>query len=79
MPGSRSKFIGKSVDGLSLKDRLELTGQWIAVELYSPVRLPLRTIEAVSKDAKGCIAELRERGLNPARYHFEALAPPYPG
>ena len=78
MPRTENWFIGKTADGLSLKERLHLTGRWIAVELYSPVRLPLRTIEAVADDVRGCIDSLRRRGLNPARYHFEVLPPPYP-
>lgn len=68
------RFIGKPVDGLPLAERRQLTGYWVATELYSPERLPLRIMVAVGRDARDCIRQLNESGLDPARYHYEALA-----
>jgi hypothetical protein len=70
-------FIGKAVDGLPLSDRWALSGHWIALELYSPQRLPLRLIQAVGVSPRECIQQLQERNLNPALYEFEALNQPY--
>jgi hypothetical protein len=72
-----SVFAGKSLDGLSLRDRWKLTGSWIATELYSPERLPLRVMEAIGVSAQDCIKQLKQRGLDPTRYHYEAVPEPY--
>ncbi|MBV9082732.1 MAG: hypothetical protein JOZ62_08665 [Acidobacteriaceae bacterium] len=71
-----NKLVGSLLDGLSLADRRTLTGFWIAIELYSPDRLPLRKIEAVGADPSKCIEQLRTRGLNPARFEFELITDP---
>lgn len=71
------QFVGKPVDGLPLADRWALTGKWVAMELYSPDRLPLRIIHAVGEDARACIAQLRERGLDPALFEYQPLEEPY--
>jgi hypothetical protein len=70
-------LIGRSVDGLTLAERWTLAGRWIAQALYSPDRLPLRTIEAVGESASDCMRQLKERGLNPALYEYEYLQQPY--
>lgn len=72
---TESPFIGKSLDGLSLADRTKLTGQWIATELYSPERLPLRIISAVGRDVRECAQDLARRGLDPTGYFYEAVPP----
>ncbi len=69
--------IGKSIDALPLKVRWTLTGRWMAVELYSPERLPLRILAAVGDDARDCVAQLRANGVDPALYHFELITEPY--
>jgi hypothetical protein len=71
------RFIGKPVDGLSLKDRWAITGSWIATKLYSPQTLPLRIMEAVGPTAAACLKQLQQRGLDPTDYHYELLAAPY--
>ena len=71
------KFVGQSFDGLRLADRWSLSGYWIATELYSPQRLPLRIIQAVGESARDCIDQLRQRGLDPARFEFEPVPQPY--
>ena len=71
------KFIGHPLDSIPLRDRALLTGKWIALEIYTPETLPLRIIEAVGSSASDCIRQLRERSLNPARYEFTLMPPPY--
>jgi hypothetical protein len=69
-------FIGRSPDELSLKERMGLTGKWIALELYTPRTLPMRLIEAIGESPADCMRMLRERGLDPAQFEFVPLKPP---
>lgn len=69
------QYIGRSLDGLTLAERVALTNQWIALELYSPEMLPLRVIAAVGGDVHQCVQRLTERGLDPTRYYYEAIPP----
>jgi hypothetical protein len=71
------RFVGRSLDGLSLSDRWTVAGAWIATELYSPQRLPLRNIEAVGASPAECIEQLRSRGLDPGRFEYALVARPY--
>ena len=71
------KFVGKSLDGLPLSDRWNISGTWIATELYSPQRLPLRTIEAIGANARDCIRQLRERKRDPALFEYSPVSQPY--
>ncbi|HXE15001.1 MAG TPA: hypothetical protein VN633_22945 [Bryobacteraceae bacterium] len=71
------RFIGRPLDSLTLKERWHFAGYWVALEIYSPERLPLRTIEALAPSAKECANQLRSRGLDPARFEFSALPQPY--
>ncbi len=71
------RYVGKALDGLRLPDRLALTGCWVATELYSPERLPLRAMAAVGRTPRECIEQLQRRGLDPSQYHYEALAAPF--
>jgi hypothetical protein len=71
------RFIGRPLDSLTLKERWQFAGYWVALELYSPERLPLRTIEALAPSAKECAEQLQARGLDPARFEFSALSQPY--
>ena len=72
-----AKFIGRALDGLALEDRWKLSGYWIATELYSPQRLPLRIMEAIGASARDCIAQLRTRGLDPTRFEYAPAPQPY--
>ncbi|MBV9269128.1 MAG: hypothetical protein JO061_23360 [Acidobacteriaceae bacterium] len=71
------EFIGKPVDGLNLSERWSLSGKWIATELYSPERLPLRIIQVVGSSARDCVKQLQARGLDAALYHYELVEQPY--
>jgi hypothetical protein len=71
------KFVGFSLDGLKLADKWSIAGCWIATELYSPQRLPLRIIHAIGVDARACIEQLHGRGLDPTRYEYEPVSAPY--
>ena len=69
--------LGRNPDELNLEQRRALVGQWIALEIYSPETTPLRRIEALGSSAAECIAMLRRRGLDPLKFEFTPLRPPY--
>jgi len=69
--------IGRSPDQLSLRERLSLAGQLIALEIYTPKTLPLRRIEAIGDTLADCLVTLKSRGLDPSRFEFVRLRPPY--
>jgi hypothetical protein len=72
-----NKAIGQAPEDLNLEERFALTGKTIALEIYSPATLPLRRIEAIGNSAAECVNQLRGRGLDPARFEFSRLGPPY--
>jgi hypothetical protein len=72
-----TELIGKSPDELSLADRRAITGKWIALEIYSPLTLPLRVIEAIGDSAAECMRQVKERGLDPRNFEYVPLDPPY--
>jgi hypothetical protein len=65
-----SRFIGRSPDNLSLKERLVLDGAWVAFEIYSPLKLPLRRFDAIGDSAAECRRQLGARGLDPTEYEY---------
>jgi hypothetical protein len=71
------RFIGRPLDSLTLRERWQLAGMWIATEMYSPETVPLRVIEAIGSSAQDCIEQLVSRGLPPSHYEFLPLAQPY--
>jgi len=71
------RALGRSPDRLSLDERHALTGKYIALEIYTPDELPLRRIEAIGDSVQDCIKQLTARGLDPLRFEFSRLAPPY--
>ena len=71
------QFVGKSLESFKLADRWAVTGLWVATELYSPERLPLRIIEAIGSSAPECIDQLRRRGLDPTQFEYEPVPQPY--
>ena len=81
-------LVGRSVEDLSVTDRLQYANTWLAFQLYSPphkvtkdgveyVDVRLRRIEAAGKSVEDLIAQLRARGLDPKEFEFTPLKPPY--
>jgi hypothetical protein len=71
------RAIGRSPDDLTLDERLKLAGKYIAMEIYTPAALPFRRIEAIGDSLTDCLRMLKGRGLDPARFEFTRLPPPY--
>lgn len=69
--------IGLAPDRLTLEERHALTGKYIALEIYTPEALPLRRIEAIGDSVADCVRQLTSRGLDPLRFEFSRLGPPY--
>ncbi len=69
--------LGRSPDALTLEERIAFTGQYVAFEIYTPEKLPLRQIEAIGDSLGACIRMLKERGLDPRQFEFRRLSPPY--
>jgi hypothetical protein len=76
-PVDPKSLVGREPERLSLEEHNALAGKWIALEIYDPQRLPLRRIEAVGDTAAECIRHLRARGLEPDRFEFSLVRPPY--
>jgi len=73
----REHAIGRSPDRLSLEERVQLMGKYVALEIYSPETLPLRRIEAIGDSIEECVKMLQSRGLDPANFEYTRLGPPY--
>jgi hypothetical protein len=69
--------IGRAPEALSLKERTELAGKFVALEIYSPETLPLRRIEAIGDSPAACITQLKARGLDPMKFEFSMLPWPF--
>ncbi len=70
-------ILGRSPEELSIEERTAFAGSWIALEVYSPKTTPLRRIEAIGDSVEECIALVRTRGLEPAKFEFSRLKPAY--
>ena len=70
-------LVGRPIDGLTLAERLDHAGRWVALELYSPETLPLRRIEAEGASAAECASALEQRGLDPVKFEYLLVRPPY--
>jgi hypothetical protein len=71
------RVIGRTPDRLTLKERYALAGKYIALQVYTPEEAPLRRIEAIATTVEECIRQLATRGLDPLRFEFSRLQPPY--
>ena len=71
------RALGRSPEQLTLRERTRLAGQWIALEIYTPDALPFRRIEAIGDSIGSCVRMLKTRGLDPARFEFSLLQPPF--
>ncbi len=72
-----ARLIGRSPQSLRPFEAAALVGKWIALEIYTPERAPLRRIEAVGDSVEECIRRLAERGLDPRRFEFTPFLGPY--
>jgi len=73
----RESAIGRSPERLSVEERLQFAGSYVALEVYTPETLPLRRIEAIGDSLEECVRMLKSRGLDPTHFEFTRLAPPY--
>jgi hypothetical protein len=71
------RALGRSPEELTLDERMELGGKHIALEVYTPEALPLRRIEAIGDSIADCVRMLTDRGLDPRKFEFTRLMPPY--
>jgi hypothetical protein len=69
--------IGRSPERLTLEERFRLAGKYIALEIYTPKTVPLRRIEAIGDSTRDCVQALESRGLDPWRFEFDLLLPPF--
>jgi hypothetical protein len=69
--------LGKAPEDLTLEEQTALARSWIALEIYTPKTTPLRRMEAIGASPAECIAMLRRRGLDPKKFEFSRLKPPY--
>ena len=85
-----SSAVGRAPEDLSLTERFQLAGQWIALELYIPpevvqmeghpqMAFRLRRIEAIGNSPEECMRQLKEAGRDPAGFEFTRLKPPFGG
>jgi hypothetical protein len=72
-----ARVVGKPPESLTLEEQTALTGKTIALEVYTPESLPLRRIEAIGDSAEECIGQLAARGLDPTKFEFSVVKPPY--
>lgn len=72
-----TKAIGRAPESLTLDEAIDLAGQFVALELYSPDTAPLRLIQAIGESPEDCIRDLAARGLDPRHYEFTRLKPPF--
>ena len=70
------RFIGRTLDNLTYREQLEAAGNWVAVEMYSPLTLPLRAFRAVGRNAAECRAQLRASGLDVTQFEYFPLHRP---
>jgi hypothetical protein len=71
------RLLGRPLDSLTLKERWELAGTWVALPLYQPDKAPLRFIDAVGHSVRECRDKLQKRGLDPAGFEFCPITQPY--
>ena len=71
------RVIGRGPDQLSIAERAQLAGKYVALEIYTPDALPLRRIEALGDSVEECVRMLNSRGLNPMRFEFVRITPAY--
>lgn len=79
-------IIGRAPEELSITERFENAGKWLALEIYTPttlseeagqvqIELKMRRIRALADSVPDCIAQLQQAGLDPKRYEFTQITP----
>lgn len=69
-------WIGREPDRLSLVEQRALSGKWIALEVYTPARMPLKRIAAVGGSASECMAQIAAAGLDPRDFEYRPYKKP---
>jgi hypothetical protein len=72
-----TQAIGRAPEKLKLAERIALAGKYVAFEIYTPETLPFRRIEAIGDSAEECVRMLKSRGLDPRKFEFNRLPPPF--
>jgi hypothetical protein len=72
-----ASVIGRAPERLTIEERTQLAGKFIALQVYDPKTLPLRRIEAIAEAPQDCIRQLTARGLDPRHFELQRLLPPY--
>ena len=81
-------IVGRAPEDLSIPERLQYAGKWMALELYTPPRLEeeqgtpviqfkLRRIRAVADTVQECIQRLQQDNLDPRDFEFTQITPAY--
>ena len=67
------RFLTKNPEQLSLRERRQLAGTWVAMELYSPTNLALRRIVALGQSPSHCRQQLRAIGKDVRQFEYILL------
>lgn len=81
-------IIGRAPEELTIEERFENAGKWMALELYTPttlsetggrveVDLKLRRIRAVGNSIQDCMARLEQAGLDPKNFEYTQITPAF--
>ena len=81
-------IIGRAPEDLSIPERLQHAGKWMALELYTPPRLEeeqgtpviqfkLRRIRALGDTVEDCIRQLQQANLDPRDFEYTQITPLY--
>ena len=81
-------IIGRAPEELSISERFQNAGKWVALELYTPpavkvmekgpeVEFKLRRIRALGNSVEECMQQLQQAGLDPEQFEYTRLIPAY--
>lgn len=84
----RTPMVGRAPEQLTIAERFENAGRWMAMELYAPpgpkeqngkveIDFRLRRIRAVGDSVDDCIRQLKQAGADPANFEFTEIKRPY--
>ncbi len=84
----RKPITGRAPEELSIPERLQYAGNWMALELYTPpnleqeqetpvIQFRLRRIRAVGDTVQDCIRQLQQANLDPRNFEFTQITPSY--